>query len=125
LPRQLRSGMVALWQLAVPPTCVEAPARAVGKSIYAVERFIPGLIDAHVHLGVAENEGESVVQAIRTTLAPTLSGHLRHGVTTVRTAGGRMRQSAELRDLLESGEVIVCGSSSWARHFQLLAAIRA
>jgi imidazolonepropionase-like amidohydrolase len=68
--------------------------------------LIPGLIDAHVHLGVADNEDESVVQAARTTLAPTLSAYLSHGVTTVRTAGGRMPQSAELRDLLESGEVI-------------------
>lgn len=68
--------------------------------------LIPGLIDAHVHLGVSENEDESVVQAARTTLAPTLSAYLSHGVTTVHHAGGRMPQSAELRDLLESGEVI-------------------
>jgi hypothetical protein len=35
-----------------------------------------------------------------------LSAFLNHGVTTIRTAGGRMPQSAELRDLLESGELI-------------------
>jgi imidazolonepropionase-like amidohydrolase len=68
--------------------------------------LIPGLIDAHVHFGVPENEDESVAQAARTTLASTLSSYLSHGVTTGRTAGGRMPQSAELRDLLESGEVI-------------------
>lgn len=68
--------------------------------------LIPGLIDAHVHLGVAENEDESVVQAARTTLAPILSAYLSHGVTTVRHAGGRMPQSAEPRDLLESPEAI-------------------
>ena len=66
---------------------------------------IPGLIDAHNHVGV-EDDTTSVAQAARTTLAPVLSAFLNHGVTTVRTAGGRMPQSAELRDLLESGELI-------------------
>ena len=67
--------------------------------------LIPGLIDAHVHIGV-EDETTSVAEAGRTTLAPVLSAFLNHGVTTVRTAGGRMPQSAELRQLLDSGELI-------------------
>jgi enamidase len=67
--------------------------------------LIPGLIDAHVHIGV-EDETTSVAQPGRTTLAPVLSAFLQHGVTTVRSAGGRMPQSAELRALLDGGELI-------------------
>ena len=100
----LRDGRV----VAVGPTAdVRRSAGAGAREIDLRGRtIIPGLIDAHVHLGVAENADESVVQAARTTLAPTLSAFLSHGVTTIRHAGGRMPQSAELRDLLETGEAI-------------------
>jgi imidazolonepropionase-like amidohydrolase len=65
---------------------------------------IPGLIDGHVHLRSGGEGGESLTDADRTALAPVLQGYLRHGVTTVRVAGGSPF-TAQLRDALDRGEL--------------------
>src|SRR4051812_9069123 len=51
--------------------------------------LIPGLIDAHVHIGHSPEE-----------MAPL---YLRFGVTTVRDTGGNLEQLIELRERLAAG----------------------
>jgi enamidase len=68
---------------------------------------IPGLVDAHVHLG-----GQGVVDETslrnyeRTVLPQVLTGFISHGITTVRSTGDALPYIAELRDRLVRGELV-------------------
>ena len=69
---------------------------------------IPGLIDAHVHLLLAQRiiDEPSLREYERAVLPQTLSGFLAHGVTTVRSAGDPWPFIAEIRERLESRALV-------------------
>jgi imidazolonepropionase-like amidohydrolase len=68
---------------------------------------IPGLIDAHVHLLLAQQivDEPSLRRYESTVLPETLEGFLQHGVTTVRSTGDPWPDIAAVRDRLEAGDL--------------------
>jgi imidazolonepropionase-like amidohydrolase len=66
---------------------------------------IPGLIDAHVHLLIAQQiVDEASLKDYRGAVLPQmLMGFLEHGITTVRSATDPWPHIAEVRDQLEKG----------------------
>jgi imidazolonepropionase-like amidohydrolase len=96
-----------------PRARVSVPPGALRREIAGMT-ILPGLIDSHVHLGLALPQGQDPAQA-DTAVNSLLNEFLRYGVTSIRDLGDAYPWIVELARSVNSGDRCATGRPSFRR----------